>query len=669
MKNNTCCACEHEHENIHEHNHEHCGYHEHEHEHEHHHEHEHEHHHEHEHEHCHEHDGCCCCEHEHSDIKQLALRLIIGGILGIAGFFTAGAPRLCIFIAAYLILGWDVLFTAIRNIFKGKVFDENFLMSIATIGAFILGEYPEAAAVMLFYQIGELLSHRALEKSRGSIAALMDVRPDTAHVIRGGKTVTVGCSEIEVGETVTIAAGERIPVDGVISRGEAMLDTSSLTGESIPRPVCIGDKVLAGMISTDGSLEITAEKEFGETTLSRILELAQNAQDKKSHSERFITSFARVYTPAVVAAAAAAAIIPPILGFGSFPLWIGRALTFLVISCPCALVVSVPLTFFAGIGCASTHGVLIKNGMALENLSKIKTAAFDKTGTLTEGKPHISEIRANGSKARLLMLAAYAESDSTHPIARAVCSEWKEEIDRNKIERISEITARGVEAVVEGETVLVGNIKLLNEHGISVPEEHCGKNAVYVSANGEYLGYLGYSDKIKPDSEKAVSELYSLGIGAVMLTGDSKSTAAETAKEAGINEIRAELLPQDKAEIISGLSENGSVLFVGDGINDAPSLATATVGMAMGGIGSDAAIESADAVIMGDEPSRIPLSVKLSRAVMRIVYQNTILAIGIKLAIMIISFFGIGGMWPAIFADVGVCIITVANSLRAYRIR
>ena len=650
MSNNTCCAHGHIHEHSHEHEechgHEHCHCHEHE----------------------HGHDGCCC-EHEHDDIRQLALRLVIGGVLGAVGFFLGGTARLCIFIAAYLILGWDVLFTAVRNIFKGKVFDENFLMSIATIGAFILGEYPEAAAVMLFYQIGELLSHRALEKSRGSIAALMDVRPDTAHVIRDGKTVTVACAEIKVGETVTIAAGERIPVDGVISRGEAMLDTSSLTGESIPRPVSAGDKVLAGMISADGSLEVTAQKEFGETTLSRILELAQNAQDKKSHSERFITSFARVYTPAVVAAAAAAAIIPPVLGLGSFPLWIGRALTFLVISCPCALVVSVPLTFFAGIGCASKHGVLIKNGMALENLSKIKTAAFDKTGTLTIGKPHINEIRANGSKARLLMLAAYAESDSTHPIARAVCSEWHEEIDRNKIERITEITARGVEAVIDGVTVLVGNTKLLFERGISVPAEHTGKNAVYVAADNEYLGYLSYSDKLKPDSKKAVEELSSLGISSVMLTGDSQNAAAQTAKEIGINEVRSELLPQDKAEIIGSLSEKGPALFVGDGINDAPSLATATVGMAMGGIGSDAAIESADAVIMGDEPSRIPLSVKLSRAVMRIVYQNTALAIGIKLAVMILSFFGIGGMWPAIFADVGVCLITVANSLRAYRIR
>lgn len=621
------------------------------------------------HEHEHSPDDSCCCERENDATKQYIIRLIIGVLLSAAGIFAAGIPRLCIFVAAYLILGWDVLFTAIRNIFKGKVFDENFLMSIATIGAFILGEYPEAAAVMLFYQLGELLSHRAVEKSRGSIAALMDVRPDTANVIRDGKTVTVNCADINIGETVTVAAGERIPVDGVILRGEAMLDTSSLTGESVPRPVLPGDRVLAGMISTDGSLEIAVEKEFGETTLSRILELAENAQDKKSHSERFITSFARVYTPAVVAAAAAAAIIPPLLGFGSFSTWIGRALTFLVISCPCALVVSIPLTFFAGIGCASKHGVLIKNGMALENLSKITTAAFDKTGTLTSGKPQISEIRANGSKAKLLMLAAYAESDSSHPIARAVCSEWQEEIDRSKIERITEITARGVEAVIDGMTVLAGSIKLLSERGIAIPDEHKGKNAVYVAADGKYMGYLGYSDNVKPDSAKTVAELNALGIRSVMLTGDAHTSASETAEKTNIKEVHSELLPQDKAEIISALSQDGSVLFVGDGINDAPSLATASVGMAMGGIGSDAAIESADAVIMGDELLRIPLSIKLSRSVMRIVYQNTTLAIGIKLAVMILSFFGIGGMWPAIFADVGVCLITVANSLRAYRIK
>lgn len=542
-------------------------------------------------------------------------------------------------------------------------------MSLATIGAFVLGEYPEAAAVMLFYQIGELLSDQALDRSRSSIAALMDVRPDTAHVIRGGKSVEVACSEIKIGETVTVAAGERIPVDGVISKGEAMLDTSSLTGESVPRSASCGEKVLAGMISTDGSLEITAEKEFGETTLSRILELAENAQDKKSSSERFITSFARVYTPAVVAAAILAAFLPPLFGFGSLSLWVGRALTFLVISCPCALVVSIPLTFFAGIGCASKHGILIKNGMALENLSKVKTAAFDKTGTLTKGKPQVSEIRAKCEPERLLMLAAYAESDSTHPIAKAICGKWEKEIDRSKIERITEITARGVEASVCGEIVLAGSIKLLSERGINVPEEDLNLNAVYVASNNEYLGCLVYSDSIKPDSKDAVSALSALGITSVMLTGDTRSAAAETAAKIGISNVRSELLPQDKAGIISEFAKDAPVLFVGDGINDAPSLATADVGMAMGGIGSDAAIESADAVIMGDEPSRIPLAVKLSRSVMRIVYQNTVLAIGIKLLVMILSFFGIGGMWPAIFADVGVCLITVANSLRAYRIK
>lgn len=616
----------------------------------------------------HEHDCCCGCEHSHHDSKPLIARLIVGAALGVIGIFTGGYVRLAIFLAAYLILGYDVLLTAGKNILRGKVFDENFLMGIATIGAFLLQEYTEAAAVMLFYQIGELLSHNASEKSRSSISALMDVRPDTARVVFADGVRTVPCAEIKVGDIITVAAGERIPIDGIITRGEAMLDTSSLTGEAAGRAASAGNAVLAGMISTDGSLEIRADKEFGETTLSRILELAEHAQEKKSRAERFITSFAGIYTPAVVAAAAAVAIIPPLLGFGSFAVWIQRALTFLVISCPCALVVSVPLTFFAGIGCASKHGILIKNGQAVENLAKVKTAAFDKTGTITEGRPHLTEIRANGSKAELLMLAAYAESDSTHPIAHAIKSAFSEEIDRSRIESITEIPARGVEAVIDGITVLAGSARLLTERGVEISGA-CPESAVFVAADGRYRGFIGYGDKIKPDSAATVKELSYLGINTVMLSGDNANIAQAVANQTGISDVRAELLPQDKAAALNGLGKNGAVLFAGDGINDAPSLATADVGIAMGGIGSDAAIESADAVIMSDELSRIPLAVRLSRSVMAIVYQNVILSLGIKLAVMVLSFFGIGGMWPAIFADVGVCLITVANALRAYKIK
>lgn len=622
------------------------------------------HHHEHEHSHC-----CCSCHHheEHNSAKPLILRLICGTLLATVGIFFDGRVRFFIFAFAYLILGYDVLKTAGSNILRGKIFDENFLMSIATIGAFILQDYPEAAAVMLFYQLGELLSHQAVERSKSSITALMDTRPDTARVLRDGVVVDTKCTDIKIGDTVIVSAGERIPVDGVISRGEAMLDTASLTGEALPRPAEVGSKVLAGMICTDSTIEITVRKEFGDSTLSRILDIAQNAQEKKSHSERFITTFARIYTPGVVAAAVLCAILPPLLGFGSFSLWISRSLTFLVASCPCALVVSIPLTFFAGIGCASKQGILIKNSSTLEKLAKVNLAAFDKTGTLTYGKPQITEIRANGSKAELLMLAAYAECDSTHPIAQAICSEWKEEIDRSCIERITEIPARGVEAVINSKTVLAGSAKLLSERNITINETH--QNSVYVAVDGKYFGYLSYSDSIKSTAAAAIDTLSDLGIHSVMLSGDLSDTVEKVANEVGIDTVHSELLPQQKAEIIEQLEQKSSVLFVGDGMNDAPSLACASVGMAMGAIGSDAAIESADAVIMGDDVVAVPTAIRLSRRTMRLVRQNTALSVGIKLAVMVLIFFGIGGMWPAIFADVGVCLITVLNGLRAFFIK
>ncbi len=619
------------------------------------------------HEHCETGHHCCRCghSHEHHNSKiPLLPRIIIGILLGILGFLL---PKfeLYLFALAYLVLGYDILFIALKNLIKLKPLGENFLMTIAAIGAFLLGEHFEAAAVMLFYQIGEYLSDNAVEKTKASISALLDVRPDTARILTENSTETIPCESIKIGQTILVGAGERIAIDGKISKGSAMLDTSSLTGEPIPRYFSVGDSVLAGMISTDGSLEITAEKEFSDSTLSRILELAQNEHSKKSGAERFITSFAKVYTPIIVLLAALVAILPPLLGQGGFNIWIFRALSFLVISCPCALVVSVPLTFFSAMGCFSKNGVLIKNSITIENLSKINTVAFDKTGTLTKGTPTLTEIRVNGSKSELLELVAYAECDSTHPLAVAIKATYDKPIDRSRISSLTEITARGVKAEIDGVSVLAGNRRLLLENSINIPVE-TPENAVFVSKDGKYLGYIGFGDELKSDAPAAIKKLSNMNIDTVILSGDSKNAVSHVADKLGVSTYFAELLPDEKAQHIKELSKTSNVMFVGDGINDSPSIASAAVGVAMGGIGSDAAIESADMVIMGDEPSRIAGSLKLSNYTMRIVKQNIALAIGIKFIIMIISAIGIGGMLPAIFADVGVCVITVANALRAY---
>lgn len=619
----------------------------------------------------HEHTHACgCCEdEEHENPKIMIVRIALGIILAAVGVIlkVSGSDGVILaapFIAAYLILGGDVLLTAVKNIFRGKVFDENFLMSIATLGAFYLGDYLEGCAVMLFYQVGEMISHNATERSEASISALMDIRPDTVRVVIGDSVTTVPCSEVHIGAIITVSAGERVAFDGVILDDGASFDTSSLTGESLPRRIAEGESVLSGMICLDKTVRIRVTKEFGDSTLSRILELAENAQDKKSSAERFITSFARIYTPLVVLAAALVAIVPSLLGFLTPQVWITRALTFLVISCPCALVVSVPLTFFAGIGRGSTRGILIKNGLALENLAKIKTAAFDKTGTLTTGEPILTEIRANGEKARLLEYAALAECDSTHPIASAIKKAYDKELDRTRISEVTEVPARGVRAVIDGVTVLVGSRKLLCESGIDAPD--AGKSAVYVAADGKYFGYIGIGDSIKTNARAVISELRSIDVSTLLLSGDCRQNVDEAARAVGIDEAYAELMPQDKLSKLEALTDT---LFVGDGINDAPALAAATVGAAMGAAGSDAAIESADLVIMGDDLAHIPEAIRLARAVMRIVHQNVTFSIGIKVAIMVLSFFGIGGMWPAIFADVGVCIITVLNALRAFRIK
>ncbi len=632
-----------------------------------------EHSHSHNHSHCgHSHSHSCAhhgCSHEHgeSNTKLLTARLLIGAGLSAIGVFLADTVGIWLFAAAVIILGLDVIISAVKSVFRLRL-DERFLMSIAAFGAFILGEHLEAAAVMFFYQLGEFMSDKAADKTRNSIAALLDIRPDTARVIKDGTVVTISCEEIEIGDRIIAGAGERIAIDGRVAAGTAYLDTSSVTGEHLPRLATEGDRVLSGMIPADSTIEIIAEKEFCDSTLSRILELTQEAQDKKSGAERFITSFAMVYTPIVTVLALLIALLPPLFALGSFSVWIYRALSFLVISCPCALLVSVPLTFFAGIGALSRHGVLVKSALAIESLAHSKTIAFDKTGTLTKGTPTLTEIRVNGSKAELLELAAYAEADSAHPIAAAIKNAYGKEIDRNRIKQITELTSRGVCAVIDGKEILTGSRLLMEERDISLPE-NTPPSAVIVAVDSVYLGYIGIGDSLKSDSAKAVSELRGLGLDVVMLTGDKTESALKAANATGIDSVYAELLPEDKTTHIERLKENGGVIFAGDGINDSPSLASASVGIAMGAAGADSAVEAADAVIMSDKPIFIAQAIKHSRRFMAIAKQNIYISIGIKFAVMFVASSGIGGMWPAIFADVGLCVITVLNALRAFSVK
>ncbi len=622
--------------------------------------------HHHEHGHSEHHHGCSCGHsHEHHKARiPLLYRIILGVLLGLAGFLFQKA-EFYLFLLAYLVLGYDILIVAAKNIIKLKPLDENFLMTVAAVGAFCLGEHFEAAAIMLFYQVGEFLSDNAVEKTKSSISALLDVRPDTARIITEKGEKIVPCESIKIGDIVTVGAGERIAVDGKIVKGLAMLDTSSLTGESILREATVGDRALAGMISTDGSLEILCEKEFEDSTLSRILRLAEEEHSKKSNAERFITSFAKVYTPIVVILAVLVAVLPPLFGLGAFTEWIRRAISFLVISCPCALVVSVPLTFFAAMGAFSKSGVLIKNSVTIENLTKIKYACFDKTGTLTKGIPTLTEIRVKGSKAELLELAAYAECDSAHPLATAIKSAYNKPIERSRITSLTELTARGVKAEIDGITVLVGGKRLMEENGVAIPNS-IPPSSILVSKNGGFMGYIGFGDSLREDARRVVSALSAKNIKSVILSGDSNTAVKDVAEKVGITDFASELLPNEKAEYIKSLAQNGKVIFIGDGINDLPSIASASVGVAMGGIGSDAAIESADMVIMGDELLRLPHSLKLARYAIFIAKENIILSIGIKFGVLIISSFGIGGLMPAIFADVGLCVLTVLNALRAY---
>ena len=606
-------------------------------------------------------------------------RIIIGAaVLATAVLLSLNNEwlQIALFIISYIIVGGDVVKRAVKNIFKGQVFDENFLMSIATIGAFFIGEYPEGVAVILFYQVGELFQSYAVGKSRKSIASLMDIRPDYANVKKGDELVKVDPDEVQIGDIIVIKAGEKIPLDGKVIVGSSMIDTSALTGESVPREVEVGSDILSGCININGVITAEVTKEFGESTVSKILDLVENASSKKSNSEQFITKFARYYTPVVVIIAVFLAIIPPLVIDGAtFSDWIYRALAFLVVSCPCALVISIPLSFFGGIGGASKKGVLVKGSNYLEALAETEIVVFDKTGTLTKGVFNVQEIHPEEvSKEELLELTAHAESYSNHPISLSLKRAYSKEIDNGRISDVEEISGHGVIATVDGKKVMAGNIKLMKMMDIPYFKGELIGTIVHVAVNNKYIGYIVIADEVKEDSAQAIKELKAANIKqTVMLTGDNKSIGSKVAKELGLDKVYAELLPADKVEkleeLFSQKSKKGKLAFVGDGINDAPVLARADIGIAMGGLGSDAAIEAADVVIMTDEPSKIATTMKISKKTLKIAHQNIVFAIGIKIIVLILSAFGITTMWAAIFADVGVTIIAVLNAFRALNVK
>ena len=608
-----------------------------------------------------------------SSQKKQLIRILAAAVFFIAGFVTnrfSQTAAWIVFLVSLLIGGADVFISAVRNIFKGQVFDENFLMSIAAVGAFIIGECPEGAAVMLFYQVGELFQDYAVDKSRKSVSELMDIRPDFANVKHGEKIEKSDPYDVQVGDIIVIKPGERVPLDAVIVSGSTALDTSSLTGESLPAEKGAGDEILSGSINLSGLIEAKVTKEFGQSTVSKILDLVENAADNKATSESFITRFARYYTPAVVVAALLLAFIPPIFtGFADFSKWVYRALAFLVTSCPCALVISVPISFFGGIGASSKNGVLIKGSNHLEDLAKAKTVVFDKTGTLTKGVFKVSRIVPNNcSESELLETAALAESNSTHPISVSVTKAYGKEIDKSRITDCEEKAGHGVTVMLDGKKCAAGNLKLMRSLGVRADESVSG-TAVHVSRDGSYLGYIQIEDEIKPDAKTAIEKLKALGIKkTVMLTGDSKTIAEKVAKQIGIDEFHAELLPADKVEItekmIKAEKKNEKLVFIGDGINDAPVLALSDIGIAMGGVGSDAAIEASDIVIMTDEPSKLSTAMRISAKTLRIVRENIYFALFVKFAVLLLVAFGILHMWAAVFADVGVSVIAILNAMR-----
>ena len=612
-------------------------------------------------------------------MKKRTRKIIIALILFIISLaipFTNEWINKIIYIICYLIVGLDIVIKAIRNIFRGKVFDENFLMTIATIGAFGIGEFPEAVAVMLFYQVGELFQSYAVDKSRKSIASLMDIRPDFANVKRNNEILKVNPNEVIIGETIIVKPGEKIPLDGKVIDGKSMIDTSALTGESIPREVKLGDEVLSGCINQNGLLTIKVTKEFGESTVSKILDLVENASSKKSKSENFISKFAKYYTPIVVIIAVILAIIPPIIiKYANFTDWLYRALTFLVVSCPCALVISIPLGFFGGIGGASKMGILVKGSNYLEALAQTEIAVFDKTGTLTQGVFEVQKVEAvEISKEELLRITAHAESYSNHPISLSVKKAYGKELDSSIITETQELSGLGIATKVEGKSILVGNDKLMKEKNIQYTKCNDIGTVLYVAIENKFSGYILIADQIKNDSEKAIKELKKNNIKkTIMLTGDRKEVGEDIAKKLGLDEVYTELLPDGKVkkveELLKEKSPKGKLAFVGDGINDAPVLALADIGIAMGGLGADSAIEASDIVIMTDEPSKLINAIKISKKTMRIVKENIIFAIGIKIAVLILTAIGLSTMWEAVFADVGVSIIAILNSLRVLSVK
>lgn len=612
-------------------------------------------------------------------MKKRTIKILIAlviYIIAIVGNFGNIWIKDELFIISYLIVGFSILKKAIRNIFRGKVFDENFLMAVATIGAFGVGEFPEAVAVMLFYQIGELFQSYAVDKSRKSISSLMDIRPDYANVIRNNKEEKVDPDDVKIGELIVVKPGEKIPLDGIIAEGTTMLDTKALTGESVPVEVKVNDEVLSGSINESGKILVKVSKEYGESTVSKILDLVENASSKKSKSENFITKFAKYYTPTVVIIAVILAIVPPFIFKGtSFSEWIYRALSFLVVSCPCALVISIPLSFFGGIGGASKMGILIKGSNYLEALASTEIAVFDKTGTLTKGVFEVQKIETNNiDKDELLEIAAYAENYSNHPIAKSIKNAYKKQIDTNRIKDIKEISGHGISVKIDNKNVLIGNEKLMEENKIEYTKSEDIGTILYVAINNKYKGLIIISDEIKEDSLGLIKNLKDLGVKkTVMLTGDKKTVGEAVGEKIGLDEVYTELLPDGKVEKVESLmrekTEKGKLVFVGDGINDSPVLAMSDIGIAMGALGSDAAIEAADVVIMTDEPSKIADAIGLSRKTMKIVKENIVFAIFIKVLVLVLTAIGLSTMWEAVFADVGVSIIAIINALRMLKVK
>lgn len=607
--------------------------------------------------------------------KTMLIRIAISVILLAAAMLAplTGPYRLLAFLVPYLAVGGDVLWKAVRHIFHGKVFDENFLMALATIGAFCTDDYPEGVVVMLFYQVGEWFQSYAVGRSRQSIASLMDIRPDYAFVEREGQILQVSPEDVDIGDVIVIKAGEKIPLDGVILEGRSALDTAALTGESLPREVAPGDDVISGCVNQSGRLRVQVTKRFGDSTVSKILDLVENSSSKKAPAENFITKFARYYTPCVVLAAVLLAVLPPLLGGGVWSDWIHRALIFLVISCPCALVISVPLSFFGGIGGASRCGILVKGGNYLEALADTDVVVFDKTGTLTQGVFNVTAIHPDSiSQSRLLELAVLAESFSGHPISRSLRESYSQDVDSSRVTSVEELAGRGVRAVIDGQDVCVGNDKLMEEIGIAWHPCHRLGTTVHVGVDGEYAGHIVISDEVKPDAKDAIQALKRAGVRkTVMLTGDAAAVGESVAHDLGLDEVYAELLPGDKVTQVERLltesSAKGKLSFVGDGMNDAPVLSRADVGIAMGGMGSDAAIEAADIVLMDDKPSKIAVAIRIARRTRRIVRQNIIFALAVKALILLLGALGRANMWEAVFADVGVSVIAILNAMRALR--